>query len=205
MNRCSVVHNRAGLSLIETIVWMAIFTSVSFLITSVFITSLRSQHVVWDQLNAQSDGRRTINQFIKDVRKAEESSLGAFPISLVTSTEFIFYANIDDDTTRERVRYVLQNNLLYRGIIEPSGSPLSYAQPETMTILARDIVNTEVTPLFSYYDEQFTGTSTPLSFPITLSDVRMVRIQLQIERDLNQSPVPFSVEGLVHIRNLKQN
>lgn len=198
-------NNYDGLSIIETIVWLAIVSVVALLIGTLFITSLRSHKVVWDQLNAQNDGRRAISEFISDVRKAEESSLGAFPIHTATGTEFIFYANMDEDNLRERVRYWLDNEVVYRSIIKPAGTPLSYNQGATTQTIARDVVNTAQQPLFLYYTETFAGTSTPMQAPITVTDIRMVRMRLELERDANQSPVPFHTEGIVHIRNLKEN
>lgn len=194
-----------GLSLIEIVVWIGIFSILGTLVTSLFLTSFRSHRVVWDQLNAQNDGRRTVAQFITDVRKAEESSLGAYPIALASSTELIFYANVDSDSLRERVHYWLDNNIIYRGIIHPSGNPLSYEQQEQTEIIARDIVNTPQEPLFSYYNESFAGTSTPMQAPFAVSDIRIIKIQLEMERDPDQSPVPFHIEGLAHIRNVKEN
>lgn len=196
-----------GSTLIEILVSIAVFASLSVLIVWVFITSLRSSDIVWDQLEAQNDGRRTVSQFVTDIRKAEVSSLGAYPIAYASSTELTFYANVDGDSLRERVRYFLEDAVIYRGVTKPTGDPLSYdAAVEATTTIARSIVNeSEGVPLFEYFPDTFAGTSSPFVAPYNLTDIALVKIILEIERDPLKSPVPFHVEGIGHIRNVKDN
>ena len=128
---------------------------------------------------------------------------------MVTSTpyELTVYSNVDEDSLRERVRFWLDGTEFMRGVLKPSGNPVSYdEQEEEVTIIGRDIVNiSQGLPIFSYYGEEYAGTSTPLIDPVNLTDVRVVQVQLEIERDPLASPEPLAVSSFVTIRNLKEN
>jgi hypothetical protein len=92
-----------------------------------------------------------------------------------------------------------------RGVIESSGSPPSYnpANEKTTTII--DGLNNGSTPIFEYFDSSYTGTSTPLIQPVTITQVRLIRITVKIEKDPNKSSGPIIVQSQVFLRNLKDN
>ena len=90
-------------------------------------------------------------------------------------------------------------------MIKPEGDPLSYVTPnEVITVVARDVANTS-TPVFSYYDQTFAGSESPLTQPVSATAVRVVQIKLQLEENPTISPAPFNIEAKVEIRNLKTN
>lgn len=194
-----------GFTLIEVLVAIGIFVLLSLGITWLLITSLRSNAVIWEQLATQNGGRRVLQQVVDDIRRAEDSSIGSYLIESASSTEFIFFANIDDDTARERIRFFVEGTDFKKGTIEPTGSPLEYdPADEIIVTLAEDVKNLEEgTPTFSFYDENYTGTEAALTEPIDTPDIRVVRIQLELEEDPTQTPVPLHVETTVQIRNLK--
>ncbi len=201
------VHNPKGFTLIELLVVMGIFGLLISAVTWIFITSLRSTNIIWDQLEAQSDGRSVIKTIVDEARRAEESSTGSFPIDTAEDNEFIFYANVDSDSKREKVHFWLTSTTLKRGIIKPSGNPLTYNPvDEVVKDLANYVVNIdEGIPLFRYYDESYSGTSTPLTTPASNALVHVISIQLKLEKDPDKTPVPLNLESAVQIRNLKNN
>lgn len=191
----------------ELIISMGIFVLLSGTVIALFTTGYKYNLILWEQLSTQNDGRRALRQVSEDVRKAENSSIGSFPIALADNNELILYANVDSDTERERVRYYLASTTLWRGIINPSGSPLQYVTSTENAIFVADaVVNAQVgTPIFLYYGESFTGSEASLSQPVSVTDIRMIKIQLELEADPTQSPVPLYVETIAHVRNLKTN
>lgn len=199
-----------GFTMVEAVVGIAIFTLLLFGIAALLINGLRSNAVLWEQLATQSDGRKVLREVVDVVRRVESSSVGSYAVETALTDELTVYANVDADTYRERVRFWLDDtvNILYKGVIKPSGNPLTYSSGnEVVTVLARDVVNGDQgQPVFTYFDESYTGnpTSTPLSHPFGVTEVRVVRVQLELEEDPNATPVPLHVESTVHIRNLKQ-
>lgn len=190
----------------EIMVALSIFALISVAVGWIFTRSIRSTDVIWTQLATQNDGRAAIEQFVDDVRRAEISSIGSYPIAAASSTEFVFYANIDNDSSREKVRFFLDGTDLKKGVVKPSGEPLNYDGEESVVTVAEAVVNTTHSiPLFEYYDETYPVTSTPLTMPDQLTDIRIVRMQLELEKDPTKTPVPLHVESVASIRNLKSN
>lgn len=199
-------HNKRGFTLVEALVALAMFSLISLAVGWFVIQSLRSNDVIWEQLKTQNDGRAVVEQFVDDVRRAEPSSIGSYPIEDATTSTFTFFANIDSDIGRERIRFFLDGTDVKKGVIQPAGSPINYDGSETIVTIATDVVNlTKGADLFEYYDETYPVTTTPLTVPDQLTDIRAVRIQLELEKDPNETPVPLHVEATASIRNLKSN
>ena len=196
--------DRRGITLVEVLVSIGIFSFLIIGITALLLTSWKYNQIVWEQLKTQNEGRKVIRDFVNDLRVASLSSIGAYPIESASSTEIVFYSNIDSDTLKERVRYFLSGRTLGKGVIKPTGSTLSYnSANETFVDIAHDLVTSTV--LLSYYDSNFSGSQTKLTSPIDVTKIRVVAISLTLEEDPNASPVPFFIESKVMLRNLKDN
>jgi prepilin-type N-terminal cleavage/methylation domain-containing protein len=194
-----------GFTLMELMVGIGIFLLVIGGISGFFVTGIRSNRIIWSQLASQSDGRKVLSHVVDDVRRADVSSIGAYPIISASSTELAFYANVDDDSAVEQVRFWFEDGIVYKGVVHPAGIPLSYqGQPEQVVVISRDVVNNDDVPFFTYYDQTYTGTSTPLAMPVVIPDIRMVGVTIEIEEDPLASPVPLRMQSMVQIRNLKQ-
>ncbi len=197
-------HNHQGVTLVELLVGMGIFAFLTVGITALFLSSRKYNEIVWEQLKTQNEGRKVIQDFVNEVRTASQSSIGAYPIAAASSTEIIFYTNLDSDTLKERVRYFFSGRILKKGVIKPAGNPLTYsANNEVITEVAHDVVTS--TSKFLYYGSDYAGSQAELGSPINITSIRMVGIMITLEEDPNASPVPFSIESKVSLRNLKDN
>lgn len=200
-----IFNNKNGVSLTEIIVVVAIalmiFLAVFNLGDSIFSFNASAQK----NLSAQTDARRVLKTIVKELRSASPSSTGAYAVALSATSTLTFYSNIDSDNYKEQVRYFLQGRDLKKGVIKPSGSPLSYnPNNEQVFVLVKDL-NNGSTPIFEYFDANYAGTSTPLVQPVQPSRVRLIKIFLKIESDPNKSYGPILVESQVFLRNLKDN
>ncbi len=195
-----------GMTLLEVAVVMGISLIVGLGATSFIILTFRNQRVLDDQLYGQKDARRVVSEIVNTIRTAEASSIGSYPIAEATTSSLIVYANIDGDSMRERIHYWLSGTDLKRGILKPSGNPLNYSGQEQVTTLASYVRNaSRGTPTFQYFTESYTGSEAAMSDPVSITNIRMVKIIIEIEKDQTKSPVPLRVESLTHIRNLKTN
>lgn len=195
-----------GTSLIEVSVVVGITAIVTLGAASFIILSFRNQRIINDQLFGQKEARRIVAEIVNTVRTAEPSSIGSYAIAEATTSSLTVYANIDKDTLRERIHYWLQGTELKKGVLKPSGNPLSYVGAEQVTTLAHNVRNTSVgTETFQYFTESYAGSGAGMATPITIPNIRMVKVVIEIERDLNVSPVPLRVESITQIRNLKEN
>lgn len=199
-------HDKHGFTLIEAFVALGMFALIAVAVAWFVIQSLRSNDIIWEQLKTQNDGRAVVEQFVDDIRRAEPSSIGGYPIEDASTSTFVFFANIDSDIGRERIRFFLDGTDMKKGVIQPSGDPINYSGTENIVTVATDVVNlTKGADLFEYYDETYPVTTTPLTVPDDLTRIRAVRIQLELEKDPTETPVPLHVEATASIRNLKSN
>lgn len=195
-----------GTSLVEVTVVVGITAIVTLGAASFIILSFRNQRVIDDQLFGQKEARRIVSEIVNTVRTAEQSSIGSYPIAEATTSSLTVYTNIDKDSLRERVRYWLLGTELKKGVLKPSGNPLSYTGTEQVTTIAHNVQNNaQGTATFEYFDESYAGSGVGMSSPVTIPSIRMVKIVIEIERDASVSPVPLKVESLTQIRNLKEN
>ncbi len=204
----SLLHssNAKGFTLVEIVVVLGITALLMWAITEIFLVSYRSNNIIFDQLSAQGDGRRVVDRFINEVRRATYSEIGAYPIELAEAQQFVFFTNNDVDVGRERVRYFLSGTTLKKGVIEPVGSPATYpGASEVITDVAR-LVGNGAAPVFYYYAETYTGAvDNYLPLPIDISEVRVVGIKLVLEKNQATASAPFTIEAKTDIRNLKSN
>ncbi len=158
-----------------------------------------------NKFNTEQDSRKILRPMIAEVRSASPSSLGSYPIEQAATSTFVFYSDIDDDGLKEKIRYFLSNKKLQRGQIKPAGTPLVYnSASEQVYTLVNDVISTS-TPIFSYYDANYTGTTSPLSLPVSISAIRLLKITITVDKNPNVLPGPTTVVGQVSIRNLKDN
>lgn len=199
--------NRMGITLLEIVVSMGIFILLTFSIAYILITSLRSNDIVMNQLQMQNEGRKVIQQVVDEVRRAESSSLGGYALATTTANDLVFYANIDNDSLRERIRFWLDGTELKRSTVKPSGSPLMYDDNAAIVVeLATGLTNAaQGEDVFTYYDGNYIGFGGGLAYPVSTTAVRAVRVKLNFERDPGKSPEPLRVQAFTSIRNLKTN
>lgn len=197
--------NRSGFTLVEVIIAAGIFSMILAATVELFLNGFRWNRVVWDQLGGQSDARKAVAAVTSDARRAAQANTGAYMIEQVRDNEFIFFADIDDDTARERVRYTLVGSTLKKGVTKPSGSPLAYnTSTEMIADVARDVKNVSLNlPVFLYYDKNYTGVEAPLPSSPSTTLVSAVRVQIEIDRNPDKSPVTLRQEGFVRLRGVR--
>src|SRR3990167_3437860 len=80
---------------------------------------------------------------------------GSYPLEIAGDWEIIFYSDIDYDGNAERVRYFLADSTLTKGIIEPTGFPItSPAGNEFVKIISENVRN-GIEPVFYYYNSNW--------------------------------------------------
>ncbi len=192
----------SGFTLIETLFGVAIFVLI------VGVLTLFSKNVwVYNSFISigfvnTDNGRQMLKTIVSEIRTASSANTGAYAISQATSSSFTFYSDINNDNLKEKVRYFLSGNLLQKGFIQPTGSPLAYnSANEKISTLASNV--TSIT--FNYYDKNYDGTTAALSSPINIPNIRLVKITVTISQNSNNSPAPMTFSTQVSIRNLKDN
>lgn len=201
--------HKAGFTLIEIIVAVAIFSVLSVgvvaLISNIFTGSNQQAGLLADTDQA----RKLAFRFTGEVRNITTASTGAYALNTTADQQLIFYSNIDTDTNIERIRYYIQNGKLYRGVIEPTGNPLTYVSGNEITTAIQNNLGNGTAPLFYYYGDTYDGTpatAIPLTQPVNVTAVRFIELNLMV---LNKAGVSnantYTITGGGAIRNLKTN
>ena len=192
---------RRGMTFIEVLVTLAIFTVLIVTINSLLVSFYRYNAYGIEQAAAIDSARRGIEPTINYIREATYSDEGAYPIESIASNVFVFYSDIDDDKNIEKVRLFLDGNMFKMGVIDSAGDPPSYKdQPETVYILAKNVRNEELGQgVFSYYDSY----GNIITSTTDLLRVRFVKMIIVVNVNPQRSPDKFALTASASLRNLE--
>jgi prepilin-type N-terminal cleavage/methylation domain-containing protein len=199
---------QAGFSIVELVVAIFVFSLLSLglmsLVSNIFIEQNKQGMLVADAESA----RKYAFDFTHALRNAQYGVNGAYPLAIALPQEMVLYADIDNDSVTERVHYYISGGKLYYGRLEPSGNPATYTvAQESVSKLSSNVAN-GAAPLFMYYGDSYTGspTSTPLSQPVPVTQVRYIQMQWVLANKAARSASStYTVIAGGALRNLKTN
>lgn len=192
-------RSQRGMTFIEALVWIAIFTFAMLAVTTTLISFYRSNAYTIEQAQAVESARRGIASAIREMRETQFASDGAYPIVSIATSSLMFYANTDADADIERVRYSVVGTDFMRFVLQPSGSPLAYTGEETSSVVSdqvRNIANNIVT--FTYHDED----GAEILDYARAQDVRFVRLDLVVNVNPDRLPNELTLRSSAALRNL---
>ncbi len=191
-----------GLTLIETIIWVAVFTMAMAAMVQSLLSFYRANTYTLEQAQAVSDARRAIERVVQVMREADYGSDGAYPIVSMSTTSITFYADIDQDPQVERVRYFIASTTLSRGVVEPTGDPVAYTAGETISPVASFIRNIEQGIVaFTYYD----AAGAVVNDLARVRDVRFIRMNAVVNVSPARLPNELTLRSSATLRNLKES
>ena len=197
-----------GFTLAELLITIGIFVLLAVVISSFERNLFSYDFTAQDQLNTQIDARHVVENMVAALREAEPSANGAYTIALASTSALTFFSDPNNTGNPNEIQYYMSGTNLIQGVIAPTGSPLTYVSAnETYSTVASGIQNAASTtlPIFQYYDENYAGTSSPLTQPVNPQSIRLIKITLVIDKDLLKTPRPITVTSQVEVRNLKDN
>ncbi|HWA31896.1 MAG TPA: prepilin-type N-terminal cleavage/methylation domain-containing protein, partial [Candidatus Paceibacterota bacterium] len=120
------LQNQRGFTLIETLLGVFVF-SLIMVVLGLFARNIWIYSAFISGGIADVDaGRQAMATMSAEIRTANTADTGAYVIDTATSSTFTFYSDIDGDGLKEKVRYFVSGGVLKKGVIKPSGSPLTY-------------------------------------------------------------------------------
>lgn len=199
-------QGQRGFTLGELLISIFILSILTITVTSFQRDIFILNRTIDNNLSAQLELRRITKIMVSELRKSSVSSVGGYPISIASTSELVFFSDISGDGLKERVRYFVNNNRLLKGVVVPSGNPLTYnLVNEAVTTLMSDVRASSTQPIFQYFSEDYSGSSLPLSFPVNIPDIRLIKITVIIDKDPNLPPAEIVGSSQVNLRNLKDN
>lgn len=194
-----------GFTLLEVLMVVGILVLLAGVLFGLEQTLFSQNGSLQARLLADQDARSTLRHLVAEIRAATAADNGAYALVTVASTSLSFYADANADGLHERIRYFVNGATLQKGVIKPTGSPAVYnAANEVITTVVHGLTSVSPT-MFSYYDNSYTGTTELLTFPVTATEVRLVKVTLSIDNDPVRPPGPAFYTTAVAIRNLKEN
>lgn len=199
--------HQSGFSMVELIVSLGVVSIVFVIASNMVINGLNSQRFINEQKDAIVDARAALEVMHNELREMTSADTGAYPLLLADAQEIIFYSDVDSDLSTERVRYYLSGTLLQRGVIEPTGNPVTYnPNNEIVSTLASYVVN-DTQPIFTYYNEDYPEdqVTNPLMAPINETEVRLLQMFVSSNVDPQRVPETHDLVVSVQLRNVKEN
>lgn len=198
-----IVQDKRGLTIIEMIVAISIMVILSGAISIFVIRSFYvNRHVIEQGLNL-STLHSSLRNFSADLREARQAEDGNYLFDNCEEYSISFYADHDNDSVVEKLTYSLISNQLQLEIVEPdlTQNPPSYADGTSLVrIIGIGVVNeTLTTPLFYYYKED---EEVPLEGEFDSNDVKLVRIRVYANVDIDKAPDAMMLETMVRPRNI---
>ena len=196
-----------GMSLVEML--MAIFILLIGMegVTMLLMNSVRNNKFILETGNASLLASRGVSRIVSEIRKVRQADNGDYPVESGDQFDLKVYMDVDGDGTTERVHYYLSNGTIYRGITEPTATiPITYPHgDQTTEVFVNYISNTNAQPVFSYYNRDYPSDiiNNPLATPVSVENVRLIKIHLLVNIDPINAPNNVSVESFAELRNLK--
>jgi len=203
MDMSLITNLKKGMTLVELIVVVALFTLLSLAITNSIDSFYKFNAYTIAQSYQVSEARRGFQILIRDIREMTYADDGAFPLIARASTTISFYSDIDRDDSVELIEYELASTTLYKYIYDAAGSPPVYNTSPSETIVISRYVQNDLQDIeiFSYFNENgMSATSTTL-----VTDIRYVGVNLIINIDPVRDPGEFSLRSSASLRNLIEN
>lgn len=190
----------------EVFITLGIFLLIMGAVAAFEANVFNNQRTISSSFKSAQDAQILLKTIIKEMRGMEPGANGAYALVTVSTSTVSFYGDQANDGTIEQITYYLASSTLYRGVIQPTGSPATYNSANQVSkVLVTSVRNTSSTPVFQYFDTNYTGTSSPLSSPVTPTSVRLIKINLTLDADTNRSPQPVTYSTQASLRNLKTN
>jgi type II secretory pathway pseudopilin PulG len=190
-----------GMTLIEAMIWIAVFTSVMIMLTQSLLSFYRTNRYTLQEATAISSAQHSMDIVVRDLRTAAYSNNGAYPIVSIAPNQVAFYASVvKNDPLIQQVRFFVQGNSLFEGLIEPSGDPLTYASTsEVITTLSQYVQNLTVgTSTFVYFDQS----GNQINDYTAYNNARFVGVNLIIDVSTSTSPNQLLLTSSAALRNI---
>ena len=197
-----------GFTLLEFLFAMAIATVIIVIITTFAKDIITLNSSAQSSMTGVLESRKILSVVVSELRSATPSALGSYPVETASTSTITFFADMNADGIADRVRYFvdLETNRLKRGVEVAIGEPRTHdIETQTSSTLITNISNSTSTPLFDYYDSNYSGTSTSMSLPISVPSVRLIKITIVVDEDPNRFPEPSILSSQAVLRNLKDN
>ncbi|OGM14647.1 hypothetical protein A3D84_00140 [Candidatus Woesebacteria bacterium RIFCSPHIGHO2_02_FULL_42_20] len=207
MNKSQIPNLKHGFTLVEVLVTGFLAVAVGAALVGLQYILTQNQLTVFSNYINVDEANFGITNLERELRSARSGDNGSYPLEIAGDWEIIFYSDIDYDGNAERVRYFLADSTLTKGIIEPTGFPITYPAGNEFVKIISENVRNGIEPVFYYYNSNWPldTVNNPLAQPLRLSDTRLIGILLRLNSDSSGPDDDYILESTIAIRELKDN
>jgi len=184
---------KKGFTLIELVFFMLIISFILFFLVLMMINLSNFNLYLTYGLGTLGEINLFLSEIKKELKSIEISNVGAYPLEEITSTTIVFYADLDNDGLVERVRYFLDGENLFKGIIKPSENPLRYDQNEEK--IKRVLKNLDLP------QKIFIGYDINLNETYDIAQIRLIEVKIKVKIDNKGNFYEDSI--IINPRNLR--
>ncbi len=200
------LQNRIGITLIETLMAVAIFSIGIGGFSLLFIKTWQSNAYTIELGQSSMAVSQGMNMMVDYIRRVRQGDDGAYPIQLASNNELTIFCDYNKDTITERLHFYKNGTDVMMGITSPSATmPKTYPVGDQSVItIASRIVNNSSTPIFYYYNKDYPQDTinNPLAGSVNIPVVRLVKIYLEINLNPAHAPDNVKMQNFVEMRNL---
>lgn len=197
----SIRNQVSGFTLIETLVAVAVFTILMFAVNALFLSLYKQQNIDMSMIERASRAGRVLENMGKELREMGRGEDGSFSLIVTGPQELSFFSDVNSDDLSEKITYRLNSTDLEKIIVSP-GDDSSYSGEGELTVVCEGVQN-GVEPIFKYYDDSYSGSEDPMSYPIGVLNVKLIGINLDVNTENSRLSDPLSIETKIQLRNLK--
>lgn len=194
--KISNLKSKKAFTIIEIIVVVGLISAVSLLVTMLLTQSFKSYRIKKQSIELEEKAATVMREF-------ERSTRAATKINYASSSELNFFRFFDfESSSPSQVRYFQEDGKFKVGITGPSGSEPNVTYPvsdEKITLIIDDLQNAD--SIFAYYDDS----GNQLAEPFNLSDIKMIGLVIELDKNGDEPPAPMSETTKVNLRNMKDN
>lgn len=198
--------NKAGLTLIEMIMAIAIFSIGIFGFTMLFAKTWKTNSYTIEMGQANMKVSQGMNKIVDYIRGAQQGDDGSYAVQLADDDSLVFFSDYDKDGIVERLHMYKNGENILMGITNPTITlPKTYpANDQQIITLVTNIVNDASTPIFYYYNENYPSdvVNNPVSTPALPADVRLMKVYLKINTVPGHTADDTEMQSFVEMRNL---
>ena len=189
-------NKKNGFSLIEMLVTVSLIGALGTIIASVYANGNKQYRLGVKSITLNEQAASASRDFEKIVR-------GTTAILSANASTLTFYTYLKGDThpAPSKVSYYLLDGKLYRSSILPVVADNTFVYPDSQKEIKQIAENVISDSIFKYYNDA----NSELALPVQSDVVRMIKMSVEIDNDINSAPEPAEQSTSIQLRNLKNN
>lgn len=203
IRHCTTKETKKGITLVEMLVIVSIFTIMMLAIMQSIASFYRFNAYSIAQSYQVEHARRGVELLVRDIREMTYADDGTFPLALMENNRIGFYSDIDRDNSVEYVEYRLSSTTLQKYVYDAAGNPPLYdTTPEQVLTISEYVQNIlQATSTFMYFD----ANGAPAGATSTVTDIKYIEVRIIVNIDPIRDPGEYMLRSSAALRNLKDN